>query len=326
MQGTSSRMFAILGSGFGLYGYLPALVGGCEQNVVLPERYRTRFGERSELAHFAINVQWEEDEFATLLCADGVVLALRPIDQRVWISRCLVHSNINYLILEKPLANSPEVAAEVLNDLVRSCRVFRIGYTFRYTAWGNKLLSTLSLSRGSDLVSINWSFLAHHYRNDLRNWKRFHSTGGGAIRFYGIHVIALLAEVGYRNVILSRAFGSVPDEVEKWCATFAGPGLPECEVVVDTRSTIKEFRVEQVSTSRAGLTTVFANLSDPFDSGDETCRSGQIDQRVSGLTRLCHSIWEEGSNEYEWYAETIRLWTSAEATCLTCLIQSNQPR
>ena len=55
-------MFAILGSGFGLYGYLPALVEGCEQPVVLPERYRARFDERSELARFAINVQWEDDE------------------------------------------------------------------------------------------------------------------------------------------------------------------------------------------------------------------------------------------------------------------------
>jgi predicted dehydrogenase len=315
-------MFAILGSGFGLYGYLPALVGRCKQSVVLPERYRTRFGERSELADFAINVYWEEDEFATLKRANGVVLALRPIDQRVWISRSLLHSNIKYLLLEKPLAHSPEVASEVLDDLVRSCTVFRIGYTFRYTAWGKKLSSTLNLRRGSGLVSFHWSFLAHHYRHDLHNWKRFHSSGGGAIRFYGIHIIALLAEIGYRNVILSRALVSFPDEVEMWYATFAGPGLPECEVVVDTRSTVREFRVEQVSNSRAAFNTVFANLSDPFDSGDETCRLGQIDQRVSGLTQLCHSLWEEGSSEYEWYAETVRLWASAEATCLTCPIQS----
>jgi hypothetical protein len=315
-------MFAIFGSGFGLYGYLPALVGGCEERVVLPERYRTRFGERSELAHFAINVQWEEDEFATMVCADGVVLALRPVEQRFWISRCLAHSNIKYLLLEKPLAHSPEVAAEILDDLIRSCRVFRIGYTFRYTPWGKKLFNTFNLTRGSGLVSIHWSFLAHHFRYDLRNWKRFHSTGGGAIRFYGIHIIALLAEIGYRNVILSRAFGSFPDEVEKWFATFAGPGLPECEVVVDTRSAVREFRVDQVSSSRDGLTTIFANLSDPFDSADETFRSGQIDQRVSGLTLLCHSLREEGSNEYQWYDETIRLWASVESTCINWPSQS----
>lgn len=44
---------AILGSGFGLYGYLPALVAHCVQRVVLPERYRQRLEERSELAQYA---------------------------------------------------------------------------------------------------------------------------------------------------------------------------------------------------------------------------------------------------------------------------------
>ena len=48
-------MFAIRGSGFGLYGYLPALVG-CGRRVVLPERYRARFAERPELAPFANEV------------------------------------------------------------------------------------------------------------------------------------------------------------------------------------------------------------------------------------------------------------------------------
>ncbi len=305
-------MLAILGAGFGLYGYLPALVDGCAQRTVLPVRYRARFRERSELARYASDVQWEADEDAALNCADGVVLALQPINQSEWIPRCLARSNIERLLLEKPLAHSPEVAAAIFDDLIRSCKVFRIGYTFRYTVWGMQILSALGSTRGSGSLSIHWSFLAYHFRHDLCNWKRFNATGGGAIRFYGIHIIALLAEMGYRDVTLSRAFGTSSDEVEKWIAVFAGSGLPECEVVVDTRSTVTKFRVEQTSNPRVGLTTVVANLSDPFDSEDEACRSGQIDRRVHMLTRVCRSLWKEDSNEYEWYNATIRLWWSVE--------------
>ncbi len=306
-------MFAILGSGFGLYGYLPALVDGCAQRIVLPERYRASFFARSELARFASGVQWELDESAALDCADGVVLALRPLDQNEWLHRCLARSNIERLLLEKPLAHSPEAAAATFDDLIRSCKVFRIGYTFRYTPWGMQKLSALGSTRRSGSLSIQWSFCAHHFRHDLQNWKRFNATGGGVIRFYGIHIIALLAEIGYREVFLSRAFGSSPDEIEKWMAVFTGSGLPECEVLVDTRSNVNKFLVEQSSNPSVGqTTTVFANLSDPFDLESKSCQLTRIDQRVPILSRLCRSLWEEGANDYEWYDATIKLWRRTE--------------
>lgn len=305
-------MFAILGSGFGLYGYLPALVEGCSQRIVLPERYRTRFYKRPELERYANDVQWEVDEEAALNCVMGVVLALRPINQSEWIPRCLTRSKINSLLLEKPLAHTPEVAAEIFDDLICSGKTFRIGYTFRYTAWGQQMLSALTTAGRSASLSIQWSFLAHHFRYDLHNWKRFNATGGGAIRFYGVHVIALLAEIGYREVTLSRAFGSSLDEVEKWIAVFVGPGLPECEVVVDTRSTVSQFRVVHTSNPGAGPVATFADLRDPFDSESEVSQSDGIDQRVPLLSRLCRSLWEDVTSEYEWYDATNKLWRIIE--------------
>jgi predicted dehydrogenase len=305
-------MFAILGAGFGLYGYLPALVGGCEQRVVLPERYRARFSERSELARFAVEVQWEEDEVAALACADGVALALRPSDQVEWVHRCLARPNIKRLLLEKPLAQSPEASETLLDALKDSGKVYRIGYAFRYTTWGKRLLSSLKLTGETGALSIDWCFLAHHFRHDLSNWKRFNATGGGAIRFYGIHLIALLAEMGYHNVIRSQALGASPDELETWIAAFTGSGRQECNIVVDTRSAVEAFRVQQISRSRAGLTTDLANLSNPFDVQDETVQSDPIDQRVPTLTRHCRSVWEEDANDYAWYDATIALWRAVE--------------
>jgi hypothetical protein len=162
-------------------------------------------------------------------------------------------------------------------------------------------------------VSVNWGFLAHHFRHDLRNWKRFSETGGGAIRFYGIQIIALLAEAGYRDVSLSSAFGASPDEVEKWIAAFSGPGLPECNIVLDTRASANEFRVEQTPGSNGGQKGIFADLGDPFDSDGGTRDSNENDRRVLLLGLMCRSLLEEGVDVPDWYDATIRLWRKTEA-------------
>lgn len=307
-------MFAILGSGFGIYGYLPALVDGCAQRIVLPARYRARFCDRPELVRFSQDVDWTENENTALSCVDGVVLALRPINQSEWLPRCLAHTNINRLILEKPLAHTPEAAAVILEQLFRSKKTFRIGYTFRYTSWGERLLNSLNtLEDNNSSISIHWGFLAHHFRHDLQNWKRSNAAGGGALRFYGIHLVALFAEIGYREVNVSRTFGPFEDEIEKWFAVFTGNGLPECTVIVDTKATISSFRVEQVINTIEGKTTkIFAELNDPFNSGLETFQKSNIDQRVPILEKLCCSLWQEEEKEYEWYGATITLWKAIE--------------
>jgi len=306
-------MIAILGSGFGIYGYLPALVDGCAKRILLPERYRTRFFERSELARFSDNVQWEQDESAALDRADSVELALRPLNQSEWITKSLVRSNIECLLLEKPLAHCPDVAITLFEDLLHSRKVFRIGYTFRYTEWGKQLLNTLALQRKGGLLTIRWSFMAHHFRHNLQNWKRFNAAGGGAIRFYGVHLIALLAEIGYRNVASSQASGTSPEEVEKWTAIFEGSDLPECEVVVDTKSNASEFKIEYVSYSNTvSATTVSVNLTDPFESQNKVCELNQIDRRVPILSQLCRSLWVDGTKEYEWYSAANWLWLTVE--------------
>jgi len=123
----------------------------------------------------------------------------------------------------------------------------------------------------------------------------------------------LLAEIGYRDVTLSRTFGIVRDEAEKWIAVFAGSGLPECEVLVDTRSIVNKFLVEQTFYPSAGLaTSTFANLSDPFDLESADHRLDRIDRRVPILSQLCRSLYEEGTKQYECYDAATKLWWLTE--------------
>lgn len=304
-------MFSIIGSGFGLYGYLPALVGWCSQRVILPERYRLRFGNRPELARFAGDIEWEPDEAAAFDRADGVAIAQRPLDQDSWIEQSLARPHIRRLLVEKPLAASPEAAGELFERLVRSGRTFRVGYIFRHTEWGRRFLDSVLSMGPSDRISIRWDFLAHHFQLDLNTWKRVSAAGGGALRFYGIQVIALLAESGYRDVVTSEAFGASPEEPDAWTAVFDGPDRPVCRVRVDTKSAIPAFEIRSVSMSAvsaaAGVTLV-----DPFDLESVADRPDDLDRRVRLLGPMCRSLWERDGEIYEWYDATIALWRRTE--------------
>jgi len=193
----------ILGSGFGLYGYLPALIEAGEKNILLPVRYKDKFSARSELQKYAGYVQWVFDDRVLFEMIDSIVLALPPEYQLDLVKKLIHIKNIKNLLLEKPLAISPEESSKLIDDLVHSNKRFRIGYNFRFTSWGSgifELLNSISHPVSFNRLYISWSFIAPHYSNNALVWKRFNSLGGGALRFYGIHLIALLAEIGYRKV------------------------------------------------------------------------------------------------------------------------------
>jgi len=298
-------VLAILGSGFGLYGYLPALVGTSRQKILLLERYRARLGARPELAPFEPAVEWAEDVDDVLARANGIVLALRPADQVDLLVACIESPNIRRLLLEKPVAPDPESAAEAMARLKRSGKIFGIGYTFRHTSWA-PLLARAILSAASAL-SLEWHFMAHHFQHDLQNWKRRQPLGGGVVRFYGIQLIALLAEFGYRGVDKTSVRGATPDEPEFWTARFTGEGLPPFSMTIDSRSDKARFRIEQVI--RGARSTVLDAI-DPF--GDQLPPSAGGDRRIGPLLSLCRTWLDESDQSYEWYDATIELWRAAE--------------
>jgi predicted dehydrogenase len=303
------RVAAILGSGFGLYGYLPALIEAGVEKILLPYRYKDRFYNRSDVAHLISKVQWVPHETRALESADTVVLALRPDLQEMWVTRSLNMPNIKRLILEKPLASSPAAALDLNNALRNSGKNFRIGYVFRYTKWG-KTLKTMLTNDSLDCTNelkINWSFLAYHYKNNITSWKQNSEFGGGIIRFYGIQLIALIAEIGYTNIKSSNVFGSNAQELVKWKAVFSGKNLPDCIIEVDSCANLNQF---SVSLKQGALSYVSKNLN-PFDVDNE----GLInDLRIPLLQELVNSFKNDYSNEYEWYYSALLIWQEIESS------------
>jgi hypothetical protein len=297
---------AILGSGFGLYGYLPAIAVGCRQHVVLPERYRERMRLRADVGDLTDSVEWAASDDAMLERAEALVISQRPADQVDRVRDCLCRQSIAGLILEKPLAPDPAQAIRLLEEIEGSRKRFCIGYVFRYTEWGGTLLSLARNLTGN--IHIDWYFRAHHYAVGAKNWKRRMSTGGGALRFYGIQLIALLAEVGYNQTVSSCIGAEAPDEAETWRAVITGTGLPECHINVDTNSADKLFRVG-MEHAPGGKRLSFM-LLDPFDTAEA---EGRFDARVAMLTEHCQSFFQKRSTTGDSYARSITLWHEIEA-------------
>jgi predicted dehydrogenase len=298
------RRFTILGSGFGLYGYLPALLG-LGHKVALPERYRPVVDARQELSQFTPCVDWCADAEAALAGSDAVVVALRPADQARWIPRLVRAPDLRQLILEKPVAPAPELAASLLAELEGADKRYRVAYTFRLLSWAPRLRPVVREEHAS--LSLDWTFLAHHYRHDRAAWKRFDAEGGGALRFYGIHVVALLAELGYDDVASSLVWRPSDAETQRWKATFTGPNLCPFAVDVDSRTDATSFRIASCGDRAQTL----VDQPDPF-SGDGAASPPGQDIRVGVLERLCRSLEETDDDHARRQRAILSLWARVE--------------
>lgn len=296
--------FSILGSGFGLYGYLPALMRRGHE-VLLPESYRATLEHRSDLRDLVKAIHWRKDEAAIRGEATACIISRRPSDQSAWLDRFVNTARASSYILEKPLGISPASASKLLDLLRASQKKYRIAYTFRFLSWAQDLAAATAAVDVAGPIEVAWKFRSHHYLHQKQNWKRRVSEGGGALRFYGIHIIGLLAEIGYRDVTQSRCYANTPDECESWSAIFTGPNLKECHVRVDTNSDDTLFKIVDFDKSRTIL-----EQAGPFES---TVRSDGFDTRVEVLEQLCESLTDETEPFYPWYATSIELWRLTEA-------------
>jgi predicted dehydrogenase len=290
---------AVLGSGFGLYGYLPALQA-LPCRVLLPERYRAIVESREELSGFAAGIVWVTDERTAIDLADAFVVARRPADQGDLITGILQQPKPRRLLLEKPLAPNPMAAAKLQDQIEASGKIIRMGYSFGFTGWGQNLALGAAASSGD--IWIRWLFRAHHYATNQSNWKRFEADGGGALRFYGIQLISLLANLGFNTVSASRLTSAQPSEAESWRATLLNHKGARCHLELDSNSAQTCFTVDA---PMLGLAT---SLPDPFGDG----LNGNQDRRVPVLSSLCREFLTAEYTPHPSYRKTIALWQAVE--------------
>jgi predicted dehydrogenase len=288
---------AILGSGFGLYGYLPALLTQ-QCRVLLPERYRAIVEGRAELSSLAAEIGWVADEKEAIDLADALVIARRPADQADMLAEILHRPRLKRLLLEKPLAPDSATAAKLQDQIEASGKIVRMGYMFDFTDWGKNLIARAGASTGD--IRIRWMFRAHHYAADRPTWKRFEPQGGGALRFYGIQLISLLAKLGFDTVLASDVKSTHSGEVESWRAQLLNNEGSRCDLEVDSNSERTGFSVDAHSFG--------TSLPDPFAEQP----TGAQDRRVPVLSSLCRDLLTSQQTPHLWYARTITLWRAIE--------------
>ena len=239
-------MLGILGGGFGLYGYLPAAVDSGSNDVLLPTKYRKIIENRKELKKYQTNIVWLDSDQKLINLASTLVIARRPSDQLMLIPKLVTQGNLETIILEKPIAPTPESALRLLETIEQSNIRCLAGFILRYLPWFLDLKEKLA-SRSfatNQTLHLKWFFLAHHFAEDIKTWKTNHNHGGGVIRFFGIHIIAALSELGFTKVISSEVGGR--SQIHKnslWRAAFNGTGLPEFRVELDSASLHPYFAI-----------------------------------------------------------------------------------
>jgi predicted dehydrogenase len=291
----------IIGSGFGLYGYLPALVIGCRERVVLAARYRSTLLSRPDVASLADAVIWADDDDHVLSLSSAVIVARRPVDSLAICKSALENGNITRILVEKPIAPTPELAAALLSEMSAAGMAFDAGYNFHLTPWSKRLTDHLETATPYSSINIQWAFQAHHYRFDLQNWKRRHEDGGGALRFFGIHIVALLARLGFRSVAFSSA-ARTDGEVRSWSARFLNSNNVSCEVSVKADADDAVFRV-----FGAGQSWSVEQCS-PYDGIE---RWAGYDGRVPIVAQLCHQFLSS-EPQLKLHEDIVELWRRVE--------------
>jgi predicted dehydrogenase len=186
-------LIGVLGSGFGLYGHIPALLE-LGFPVKTLSRYQARLDSRPELAMLRSSVEFVETETDVLADSETVVLARRPVDNfraAYWFRHC---SSLPKLVIEKPLGPTPQEAMQFLLDF-SNAQLFT-PFLFRWCSWTQSLRA--ALGSGAECITIEWGFAPSAAGS---RWKADVAAGGGPLAYYFVHLIAVLTYLFSRFVV-----------------------------------------------------------------------------------------------------------------------------
>ena len=181
--------FGILGSGFGMYGYAPA-VRQIGYPVLTLARYKDILFARPELKRNLNEFIFFENEQDLIEQSDCLVIARQPSNQfRLVMDYIDILATKKHLFLEKPLSNSLINSSIMLNLIEQEEIPFTVAYLFKYSAWF-RLFHSAVLETNHD-ISIEWEI-----PRTSSDWKNSAPDGGGPLNFYGVHFLWMLIHFG----------------------------------------------------------------------------------------------------------------------------------
>jgi len=165
-------MIGILGSGFGLYGYLPAIYKYYNNpSVVVLEKSLDVLRSRSDLKKFIPILNTVSNKEELIKKSDFIIIAYPPIGVESLFENIDLFSNIKKLLIEKPICTTSIKSIGLIKKLNDLNILVGSGFNFFYTEWYDLLFSS-----NIEKVNINWKFKTQN------NWKNHSENGGGVLR------------------------------------------------------------------------------------------------------------------------------------------------
>ena len=186
--------FLIIGSGFGLYGYLPA-VSNYSKKIYLNQKYKNFFFKRKELGKYLKKITWYKDQKKIIKYIDYLVIAQRPQDQFKVIKKIINKKNkIKHFFLEKPMDTNPKKSKLFINYLNKKRKIYSFGFILSYLNWYKFIKSN---NKRNQIFQIIWEIKK---KNNNKSWKYQENKGGGLLRYYGIHFIKVFFDLNFINI------------------------------------------------------------------------------------------------------------------------------
>lgn len=182
----------IIGSGFGLYGLLPAFnsIKNCRVTCICGEKTERLIKYCKSINLDNIYTDWREMLDREDL--DAIAVAVPPGDQYE-IAKVAIKKNLN-IFAEKPLAVNYKQAKELYNSVKKKRIINMIDYTFPEIDEWRAVKKIIDKKVYGKLmhVSVNWNFQSYDIRNKISGWKTDIKEGGGALSFYFSHSLYYL--------------------------------------------------------------------------------------------------------------------------------------
>lgn len=185
----------IIGSGFGLYGILPAFheLKGCEIVAFCGEQTERLHNWMKKLTlQDSIHLYQDWRSLLSKESIDALAVAVPPQIQFEILS--LAISEGIHIFAEKPLAANEAQAIDLLNLAERFQITHGIDFLFPEIDVWQEAKENLDKKRWGEVreVAVNWEFHSHNLKHNLASWKSDVTMGGGALAFYGSHILHYL--------------------------------------------------------------------------------------------------------------------------------------
>lgn len=179
----------IIGSGFGLYGLLPAFndIASCKVVAICGKKTDRLTQYCESIGLTKIYSSWKEMFDSEEL--DAVAIAVVPSAQYA-IAKYAIEKGV-HVFAEKPLTANINEAKELVLLAKKKKLTTTADFIFPEIEEWQKAKELLDTKVYGELkhISVTWDFQSYDIKNNISSWKTNRKQGGGALAFYGSHTL-----------------------------------------------------------------------------------------------------------------------------------------